>query len=464
MKLYNTLSKTKEDFLPPDPNNVKMYVCGVTVYDECHLGHARAYITFDVVKRYLEYKGYKLKTIQNFTDIDDKIINRARESIKGQPNADLKTACREIAEKYTEDFFKVSDILGLKRSDEYPKATEHIQEIIDLVKVLISKGHAYEKDGDVYFRISSFKGYGKLSGRNLEDLKAGARVEVNAQKENPLDFVLWKSSKPEEPSWESPWGPGRPGWHIECSAMSSKYLGETFDIHGGGKDLIFPHHENEIAQSECASGKPFVKYWLHNGFLNINKEKMSKSLGNFLTLHQVIKKHKPEALRLFFLQTHYRSPIDFSEVQIIDAEKALERFHNIFRNDPEAVSEVTPVPEMDKYTEQFQKAMDDDLNTPQALAVLFELAKAINSNTDNSDKKAQIKTLLGLGKVLGLFQTPLAVNSAEDMDSEINRLLAERENARKEKNWKRSDEIRDLLKAQGIVLEDTAGGLRWHKG
>ncbi|MFH1429154.1 MAG: cysteine--tRNA ligase [Candidatus Margulisiibacteriota bacterium] len=470
MQVYNTLNSKKEEFKPLDPagKKVSIYVCGVTVYDECHLGHARAYLTFDIVRRYLEYKGYEIKAVQNFTDVDDKIINRARELLKDSKGElhthSLKEACRKISEKYIEDYYTLTDKLNIRRADIYPKATEHILQIINLVQKLIDTGHAYVVDGDVYFRIKSFSEYGKLSGRKIDDMEAGARVDVDARKEDPMDFVLWKSSKPEEPSWESPWGPGRPGWHIECSAMSMEYLGETFDIHGGGKDLVFPHHENEIAQSESATGKPFVKYWLHNGFLNINKEKMSKSLGNFLTLKELLVKHDPEALRLFFLQTHYRSPVDFSEEQIIEAEKALERFYNVFRIADGADKIADDTDENAGQKQAFENAMDDDFNTPKAVAVLFDLVKLVNvTNEQGKPVERLIGLLKELGNVLGLFENIKQKLSADDVSDEIEKLIEERQKARQEKNWTRSDEIRDQLKARGIVLEDTPQGVRWKR-
>ncbi|MFC1596052.1 cysteine--tRNA ligase [Candidatus Margulisiibacteriota bacterium] len=464
MRVYNTLGKIKEEFVPLNESSVSMYVCGVTVYDECHLGHARAYITFDIIRRYLEYHGYKIQAVQNFTDVDDKIINRAREM--DDDELSLKEKCQAISGKYIESYHQIANALNIKRADIYPKATEHIPQIIDLVQKLINRGHAYASGSDVYFRISSFPEYGKLSGRKLEDMEAGARVEVNAQKEHPMDFVLWKSSKPEEPAWDSPWGQGRPGWHIECSAMSMKYLGASFDIHGGGKDLIFPHHENEIAQSECATGQPFVKYWLHNGFLNINKEKMSKSLGNFLTLRDVLEQHDPEALRLFFLQTHYRSPIDFSEDQIRESEKALERFYNVFRQTASQAQNSSGSAlnkTVTEVSEEFEQAMDDDFNTPQALAVLFKLVKMINSTADNDPVKPEYVNLLkNLGLVLGLFEG-MDDKPKDNIADDIEALIAERQQARKDKNWARADEIRDDLQAQGIVLEDTPQGVRWKR-
>ena len=473
MLVYNTLSKQKEEFIPLKPNQVNMYVCGVTVYDECHLGHARAYLTFDVIRRYLEYKGYAIKAVQNFTDVDDKIIRRAQEGLIETPGLNLKDACQIITEKYIAAYFEVTDCLNIKRADIYPKATEHIPEIISLIEKLIKTNHAYITGGDVYFRVSSFASYGKISGQNIEDRESGARVDIDEQKEHPMDFALWKSSKPDEPNWASPWGNGRPGWHIECSAMSMKYLGDSFDIHGGGKDLIFPHHENEIAQSESATNKPYVKYWLHNGFLNIDKEKMSKSLGNFLTLKEVMARHKPEALRLFFLHTHYRSPVDFSEELIAENEKALERFYNVFRLTSESEAETcTPTTDTEKgindYKAKFISAMDDDFNTSKAIAILFDLVKEINKIISKDGNKGAelnlfVNLLKELGQILGLFVNLDSLADNNDISAEVEALIQDRDKARAEKNWKLSDEIRDKLKAMNITIEDTPNGVRWKK-
>lgn len=436
-------------------------MCGVTVYDDCHVGHARAYITFDVLRRYLTSQGYCVLHVQNFTDVDDKIIQRAREKLDSGQS--LHEACRILSETYIAEYFTVMDQLGILRAHHYPKATEHISHIIALVKTLEEKGFAYVMDGDVYFRVTRFEAYGKLSGRKPDELSAGARVAVNDRKENPLDFVLWKQSKPEEPAWDSPWGMGRPGWHIECSAMSTEYLGSSFDIHGGGKDLIFPHHENEIAQTESATGKPFVKYWIHNGFLTIQKEKMSKSLGNYFTLKDMLFRYEPDAIRLFFLQSHYRHPIDFSFDSLDDAQKALSRFVHIFRIDEgtEASPDTTS-----EYYQRVMTAMEDDLNTPQALVALFDLAKTINTalslhQLEVTDAiKKQISLLKYLGNILGLFQQKVI---SSNKDIEIERLIQARDTARKHKEWIKSDAIRDQLLAQGVLIEDTSKGTRWKK-
>ena len=388
LQVYNTLSGQKEPFVPLTPGKVAMYVCGVTVYDYCHIGHARSAMVFDVIRNYLEYKGYEVVFVKNFTDVDDKIIKRAQQE-------GLST--REIAEKYIQAHNEDMGRLGIRQADIEPKATEHIADMLHVVKTLVEKGVAYPVDGDVYFSVKKFPGYGKLSGRNVDDMRSGARIEIDERKQDPLDFALWKASKPGEPSWESPWGPGRPGWHIECSAMSSKYLGETFDIHGGGKDLIFPHHENEIAQSEAFSGKPFVKYWLHNGFLSINQEKMSKSLGNFFTIREVLEKFSPETIRLLMLSTHYRSPLDYSDKRLEESAAALKRFYNTFHDVHElqsfvqpgtvltqiGVEKLTRVAELSKQlehlTQKFEDAMDDDFNTAAALGILFDMLKATNA-------------------------------------------------------------------------------------
>ncbi|MEK7196161.1 MAG: cysteine--tRNA ligase, partial [Nitrospirota bacterium] len=369
MRIYNTLAGEKEDFIPLVKDRVNMYVCGVTVYDNCHIGHARSAIVFDVIQRYLKYKGFNVKFVRNFTDIDDKIINRAKK--EGIP-------WNEVARKYTEEFYNDMDSLGVARADIEPKATEHIKEIIDIVKGLIDKGYAYEKDGSIYFEVNKFHEYGKLSKRDKEDMIAGARVEVDVRKKDPMDFALWKASKEGEPFWESPWGKGRPGWHIECTAMSIKHLAESFDIHGGGADLIFPHHENEIAQSEAFTGKPFVKYWVHNGFITIDKEKMSKSLGNFFTIKEVLDRYDPEVVRFFLLSTHYRSPIEFSDEQLKEAEVSIDRYYTTliriadFPGKGDVKDKTSGIEKpfegvVNSFKEKFQAAMDDDFNTALAL-------------------------------------------------------------------------------------------------
>ncbi|ERM91028.1 MAG: Cysteine--tRNA ligase [Caldanaerobacter subterraneus] len=465
MRLYNTMTRTKEEFKPLKDKVVNMYVCGPTVYNYIHIGNARAFIVFDTVRRYLEYKGYTVNYVQNFTDIDDKIINRAKEE---------NTTEKEIAERFIEEYFKDADALGIKRATVHPRATEHIDDIIEFIKILIDKGYAYVVDGNVYFETAKFKDYGKLSHKNIDELMAGARVEIDEKKKNPLDFALWKAQKPGEPAWDSPWGKGRPGWHIECSVMSTKYLGKTLDIHAGGPDLIFPHHENEIAQSEAAYDQPFSKYWMHIGYLNVNNEKMSKSKGNFFTVRELTEKYDPEVLRLFMLMAHYRSPINFSLDLLDQAKSAYERLSNAVVNLKHLVNitkdrelsdeEKDLIVKFDEYKKQFEEAMDDDFNTADAISVLFEMAKTANANLNgNSSKKLVeyiLEMFLKLSDVLGLSYKNA---ETEIEDEEILRLIEERQKARKEKNWKLADEIRDKLKERGIILEDTPEGVRWKR-
>ena len=486
LRIYNTLTGKKEDFLPLQGKKVGLYACGVTVYDLCHIGHARSAIVFDTIYRYLRYRGYDVTFVRNFTDIDDKIIKRANEEGIGY---------RAIAEKYIEEFNIDMGGLGLEKPSFEPKATDHISGMIDLISILIEKGFAYRRDGDVFFSVGRFKEYGKLSGRNLEEMQAGARVEIDEKKENPLDFALWKSSKPGEPFWKSPWGEGRPGWHIECSVMSQKYLGETFDIHGGGKDLIFPHHENEIAQSEAATGKPFARYWIHNGFVNINKEKMSKSLGNILTIKEILKVWHPEVLRLFFLSHHYRSPVDYSEDSLIEAKTGLDRFYMTLKAIQEELKK--PIISSQKKVDskamdhsrkvietlqiRFEEAMDDDFNTAQALGYFYDLQTALNSLLDLSRGQPtdQIRSLFNqgyeqfrkMGWIFGLFrEEPEAYMDRQKKDGlkilglleeEILKLIEERNTARKNKDWKKADDIRNDLLSRGIVLEDTPSKTLW---
>lgn len=479
MRIYNTLTGEKEPFIPLNKDKVNMYVCGVTVYDYCHIGHARSAIVFDVIQRYLRYKGYKVKFVRNFTDIDDKIINRAKK--EGIP-------WDEVARKYTEEFYKDMDSLGVARADIEPKATEHIQEIIEIIKGLIDKGSAYEIDGSVYFEVGKFPEYGKLSKRDVEDMMAGARVEVDERKKNPMDFALWKASKEGEPYWESPWGKGRPGWHIECTAMSMKHLADSFDIHGGGADLIFPHHENEIAQSEAFTGKPFVKYWIHNGFITIDKEKMSKSIGNFFTIKEVVDRYDPEVLRFFLLSTHYRSPIEFSEEQIKEAEISIDRYYTTLTRITEFLSKNEGVEKTSKlekpfeaivqaFMEKFQAAMDDDFNTALAVGHIFELIREINRylDTNPSGKKAvelisKAKGLLAeTGSVLNIFQkTPhewqaalMKTKKIPLTQNDIQNKIKERVAARQAKDWTKGDEIRKELESKGIMLEDKKDGTVW---
>jgi cysteinyl-tRNA synthetase len=467
-QVYNTLSGQKEDFVPQG-DTVMMYVCGVTPYAPCHLGHAMSYIVFDTMRRYLEFRGYSVRYVQNFTDIDDKIIARANE--RGIP-------CEELAGQYISQYFEDMDALNVKRADVYPKATEEIPKIIEIVQGLIEKGHAYEVDGDIYFRVSSDADYGKLSHRNLEEMIAGARVEVSEAKEHPLDFALWKASKPGEPRWESPWGEGRPGWHIECSAMSLRYLGETLDIHGGGHDLIFPHHENEIAQSESFTGvEPFVRYWLHNGFMQLGEDKMSKSTGKLVMITEALERHSPDALRLWVLSSHYRSPITYSEEVLDSMDKGVERLIRAAHSDPGATG--TPI-EAQPYRDRFVQAMDDDFGTPQAVAVLFDLAHEVHRGLDEQQDVRQIRDTLGeLAGVLGLTLSfePAAVDvetvkalalkygvepdDTADADRLISLISEKRRESRRAKEWQVADAIRADLAQAGITLEDTPQGTVW---
>ena len=458
LKIYNDLSRSKETFEPLQPGKVNLYVCGMTVYDLCHLGHARVMVVFDVVYRYLKAVGYDVTYIRNITDIDDKIINRANEN--GEP-------FHELTERFIQAMHEDSDALGIIPPDAEPKATDHIAEIISMCEKLIEKGHAYVADnGDVYYDVYSFPTYGKLSGKSLEDLQAGARVEPGDVKRNPLDFALWKSAKPDEPSWQSPWGNGRPGWHIECSAMSTKALGDTFDIHGGGADLTFPHHENEIAQSEGATGHPFVKYWMHNGFVRINDEKMSKSLGNFFTVREILERYQAEEVRYFILTSQYRSPLNYSDEHLDNARNALTRFYTALRGLPEA----TPTADT-QFEKDFHAAMQDDFNTPEALATLFELVREINRvRADDVAAAASLGALLRqLGDLIGILQSDAESYlrggaSANDGDAEIDALVAQRNEAKANKDWGTADEIRNKLQEMGIVLEDGPSGTTWRRG
>ncbi|MBI5814577.1 MAG: cysteine--tRNA ligase [Nitrospinae bacterium] len=478
LKIYNTLTREKEDFAPIAPPKVGMYVCGVTVYDLCHIGHARAGTVFDVIYRYLKFRGYDVFYVRNVTDIDDKIINRANE---------LKTAWNEIAEKYTHEFNVDMETLGLLKPDIEPKATDHIAEMIDIIQSLIAKNHAYESNGSVYFAVKSFAPYGILSGKNLDDLMSGARVEVDETKRDPLDFALWKAAKPGEPFWESPWGKGRPGWHIECSAMGRKYLGETFDIHGGGKDLVFPHHENEIAQSHASSGAAPVKTWVHNGFVTVNEEKMSKSLGNFFTIKDLLKLYHPEALRLFLLSSHYRSPIDFADGYLADAFKNLSRFYDLLAFAEQiGGEELKNAKTGDALKAEFVEMMDDDFNTATAIATLNNELRRLNylradmgqlKKTSPDFAKTKNDILCGaagireLGGTLGLFQCEptsfmesakaARLSEAGLTENEVESLIVKRTEARASKNFAYSDMIRDELAAKGILLQDTPQGTVW---
>ena len=456
LKIFNTLTREKEEFKPINPNQVGMYVCGVTVYDLCHFGHGRTFVSFDVITRYLRYLGYNLRYVRNITDVDDKIIKRALEN---------NETCDELVNRMIAEMHKDFDALNIQRPDVEPRATQHIAEIIAMVESLIARKHAYvAEDGDVMFDVESFQKYGALSRQNLEQLQAGARVEIKSVKKNPMDFVLWKMSKPNEPSWDSPWGKGRPGWHIECSAMNSKELGNHFDIHGGGSDLMFPHHENEIAQSCCAHDGEYVNYWLHTGMLTINEEKMSKSLNNFFTIRDILTKYDAESVRYFFLTAQYRSLLDYSEENIGLARKALERLYTALRG-----CELVELGTDDQYVADIKTAMDDDFNTPGALAVLFELAREINKLKAEDQGKANLlaSRLKQLAGVLGLLEqdpeTFLQGNAADDEVSKIETLIKQRNDARAAKDWAAADAARDALKEMGVVLEDSASGTTWRK-
>jgi cysteinyl-tRNA synthetase len=489
MKIYNTFTGRKEEFVPLIPNKVKIYVCGVTVYDHCHIGHARSAIVFDVIRRYIKYKGFDVKYVRNFTDIDDKIINRAKQE---------GITWDAVAKKYTAEYYKDMDRLGVGRADVEPKATEHIEEIIDIVNGLIEKGYAYEVDSSVYFSVDKFIGYGNLSKKDMEEMMAGARVEVDERKKNPLDFALWKKSKEGEPSWESPWGSGRPGWHIECTAMSIKHLGESFDIHGGGADLLFPHHENEIAQSEAFTGKPFAKYWIHNGFITIDKEKMSKSLGNFFTIKEVLDKFDPEVVRFFLLSTHYRSPIEFSDDQLREAESSIDRYYTTIVRINDFLGTLIVSTSLEKkdggkeefsnagkifeglllsFREKFEEAMDDDFNTALALGHIFELIREANRFLDNRPSGLKSRNLLSqtkellfeAGEILNIFgRTPhvwylslMEIRNIGLSEKNILEKIKERQDARQKKDWHIADAIRKELEEKGIILEDKKDGTDW---
>jgi cysteinyl-tRNA synthetase len=489
MKIYNTFTGRKEEFVPLIPNKVKIYACGVTVYDHCHIGHARSAIVFDVIRRYIKYKGFDVKYVRNFTDIDDKIINRAKQE---------GITWDAVARKYTDEYYKDMKRLGVGRADIEPKATEHIEQIIDIVNGLIEKGYAYEVKGSVYFSVDKFIGYGNLSKKDMEEMMAGARVEVDERKKNPLDFALWKKSKEGEPSWESPWGSGRPGWHIECTAMSIKHLGESFDIHGGGADLLFPHHENEIAQSEAFTGKPFAKYWIHNGFITIDKEKMSKSLGNFFTIKEVLDKFDPEVVRFFLLSTHYRSPIEFSDDQLREAESSIDRYYTTIVRINDFLGTLIVSTSLEKkdggkeefsnarkifeglllsFREKFEEAMDDDFNTALALGHIFELIREANRFLDNRPSGLKSRNLLSqtkellfeAGEILNIFgRTPhvwylslMEIRNIGLSEKNILEKIKERQDARQKKDWHIADAIRKELEEKGIILEDKKDGTDW---
>lgn len=464
MKIFNTMTRKKEEFVPADKNAVKMYSCGPTVYDYFHIGNARPFIIFDTMRRYLEYRGYTVKFVQNFTDIDDKMINRAnKEGI----------TVKELAERFINEYFIDARALGIKEATVHPRATENIDAIIDIIQKLENRGYAYSVDGNVYFRTKKFKEYGKLSKQPLEDLEAGARIDVSEHKENAMDFALWKAQKEGEPAWESPWGMGRPGWHIECSAMANKYLGETIDLHSGGQDLIFPHHENEIAQSECANCKPFARYWMHNGYININNQKMSKSLGNFFTVRDIAKKYDYEIIRFFMLSAHYRNPVNFSDELMEQAKSAVERVYTCIENleflkktaksRPLTDDELKYLGRLDEIRLKFIEAMDDDLNTADAQAAVFDIVYQANTfiSKDGNNAAEIIEKTLSLidelGGVLGLF-TKKADNSISE---DIEKLIETRQAARAAKNWGEADAIRDKLKEMNIELKDTPAGVKW---
>ncbi len=460
LKIYNTLTKQKEEFKPINPPNVNMYVCGPTVYDYFHIGNARSFISADIIRRYLEYKRFKVKFVMNLTDVDDKIIKKANEE---------KIEPAKVAEKYIDEFFEDIEKLKIRRADVYPKATEHMVDIIEMIKELEQKGFAYNVEGNVFYDVKKFKEYGKLSGKKIDELESGSRVEINVEKKNPLDFALWKKAKEGEPFWKSSWGNGRPGWHIECSAMSCKHLGETFDIHAGGNDLIFPHHENEIAQSEAANQKKFVNYWIHFGFLNIDNEKMSKSLGNFSTARDVLKKYSAEAIRLLFVQTNYGGPLNFSDELLAAAEKGLEKLNNLAQkiNDElksDSSDRIIPEFDFDKYENAFTNAMDDDFNTPKAVAVIFDFIKDVNRTITENEKinlnfyrKAKSfleKTAEGVLGILD-FNSLLKTSDGKLEGDLIELLIQLRIDAKKEKNFPLADKIRDELNKLGIILEDS---------
>ena len=464
MKIYNTMTRKKEEFVPLTKGEVKMYSCGPTVYDYFHIGNARPFIVFDCLRRYFEYRGYKVNFVQNFTDIDDKMINRAnKEGI----------TVKELGERFIAEYFNDAEALGIQKATVHPKATDNIDAIIEIIKKLEDKGYAYAVNGNVYFSTKKFREYGKLSGQPMDELEAGARIDISDEKQDVMDFALWKSQKPGEPAWESPWGMGRPGWHIECSAMVNKYLGETIDIHSGGQDLVFPHHENEVAQSEAANEKPFANYWMHNGYINIDNKKMSKSLGNFFTVRDISAKYDYEVIRYFMLSAHYRNPINFSDSLMEQAKSAVARVYTCIENlefllsnseDRELNSaEQEYSAKLDELKQKFIDAMDDDLNTADAISVIFDITYLANTSLSNENKNASfvIEKTLGLirelGGVLGIFTK----ERANSVDSEIEELILKREEERKVKDFKTADEIRDKLKAMNIVLKDTPMGVKW---
>ncbi|MGV8145233.1 MAG: cysteine--tRNA ligase [Alkaliphilus sp.] len=464
MKLFNSITGKKEEFITVTKNEIKMYACGPTVYNYFHIGNARTFMVFDAMRKYFEYRGYNVTFVQNFTDVDDKIINKAKEE---------KTTTELISEKYIKEYFYDAELLGIDKADSHPTVTENMQEIVEFISLLIDEGYAYAVEGDVYFDVAKFKRYGKLSKQNLDELKSGSRVEVKDIKKNPLDFALWKTAKEGEPSWETKWGKGRPGWHIECSAMIKKTFGGTIDIHGGGSDLKFPHHENEIAQSESLTGKPLANYWLHVGFLNIDNKKMSKSLDNFFTVREIQEKFDLEVIRFFLLSAHYRSPLNFSRELVESSQNGLERLYNTKNNLEYLMNHAEDIPlteneikwtnELSSFKGRFVNEMDDDFNTANGIAVIFDLVKHINSNTTEQTSTRALKLaqamLVELCKVLGL----LVKKEEKSLEDEIEKLIEERQQARKDKDFKTADEIRDRLLEKGIALEDTPSGVKWQR-
>ncbi|WP_415342218.1 cysteine--tRNA ligase [Clostridium perfringens] len=462
MKVYNTLNKKKEEFIPLTPGEVKMYVCGPTVYNFFHIGNGRTFIVFDTIRRYFEYRGFKVDFVQNFTDIDDKMIKKANEE---------GTTVKKIGDTYIKEYYQDADALNIERATVNPRATEFIGEIIKFVKGLVDKGYAYEVNGDVYFSTKKFEGYGKLSGQNIEDLQSGARISIDERKKDPMDFAIWKAQKPGEPAWNSPWGMGRPGWHIECSCMAKKLLGETIDIHAGGSDLKFPHHENEIAQSEALTGEPFARYWLHSAFVNVNNEKMSKSLNNFFTAREILERYDADVIRFLMLSAHYRQQLNFSEDLLESAKASVERIYNAIGNLENLIDEVCRekmneeekayLESLNKYKEKYIEKMNDDFNTADAITAIFDLIKDTNTNItiDSSKELAQkaLELIRELGAPLGMFQKSTKGN----LEEEIEALIAKRQQARKDRDFALADKIRDELKDRGIVLEDTPQGVRW---
>jgi cysteinyl-tRNA synthetase len=464
IKIYNTLNNKKEEFVPIEKNKVKMYVCGPTVYNFFHIGNGRTFIVFDTIRRYFEYRGYEVKFVQNFTDIDDKMINKA--------NAE-GTTVKELGDRYIKEYYQDADSLNIERATVNPRATEYMEEIVSFVSELIEKGYAYEVDGDVYFSTKRFTKYGRLSGQNIEDLQAGARINVDERKQDPMDFAVWKSQKTGEPGWQSPWGLGRPGWHIECSCMAKKILGETIDIHAGGSDLVFPHHENEIAQSEALTGKPFANYWMHSAFVNVNNVKMSKSLNNFFTAREILDAYEADVIRFLMLSAHYRQQLNFSEELLESAKVSVERIYNTIANLENLLDEVkletsnedekAYLDSLNKHRDKYIERMDDDFNTADAITSIFDLIKDINTNISAISSKEAITKALELIRELGGPLGMLQKSTKISLEDEIEQLVEQRQQARKNRDWALADKIRDELKERGIVLEDTPQGVRWKK-